>query len=77
MPDLLGVSLSAHDYVNHAFGPESKLSHDHLQRLDRMVADFFNYLDKRIGMDNVLVVLTADHGFRSTLKDQMYQAPTA
>ncbi|MYM72430.1 sulfatase-like hydrolase/transferase [Duganella sp. FT134W] len=66
VPDLLGVSLSAHDYVNHAFGPESKLSHDHLQRLDRMLADFFNYLDKRVGMDNVLVVLTADHGFPNT-----------
>ncbi|CAN7599131.1 alkaline phosphatase family protein [Duganella sp. LjRoot269] len=66
VPDLLGVSLSAHDYVNHAFGPESKLSHDHLQRLDRMLADFFNYLDKRIGMDNVVVVLTADHGFPNT-----------
>lgn len=63
LPDLLGVSLSAHDYVNHANGPESKLSHDHLQRLDRMIAGFFSYLDKRIGMDNVLVVLTADHGF--------------
>jgi arylsulfatase A-like enzyme len=31
-----------------------------------MLADFFNYLDKRIGMDNVLVVLTADHGFPNT-----------
>ncbi|WP_332852062.1 alkaline phosphatase family protein [Duganella sp. S19_KUP01_CR8] len=66
VPDLLGVSLSAHDYVNHAFGPESKLSHDHLQRVDRMLGDFFNYLDKRVGMDNVLVVLTADHGFPNT-----------
>ncbi len=66
VPDLLGVSLSAHDYVNHAFGPESKMSHDHLQRVDRMLADFFNYLDKRVGMDNVLVVLTADHGFPNT-----------
>lgn len=66
VPDLLGVSLSAHDYVNHAFGPESKLSHDHLQRLDRMLAEFFTYLDKRVGMDNVLVVLTADHGFPNT-----------
>jgi predicted AlkP superfamily pyrophosphatase or phosphodiesterase len=66
VPDILGVSLSAHDYVNHAFGPESKLSHDHLQRLDRMVAEFFNYLDKRVGMDNVLVVMTADHGFSNT-----------
>lgn len=77
VPDLLGVSLSAHDYVNHAFGPESKLSHDHLQRLDRMLADFFNYLDKRVGMDNVLVVLTADHGFPNTpefAKTQHYDA---
>ena len=63
VPDLLGVSLSAHDYVNHAFGPESRMSHDHLQRLDRMLAGFFGYLDQRIGMDNVVVVLTADHGF--------------
>jgi hypothetical protein len=61
--DLLGISLSAHDYVNHAFGPESKMSHDHLQRLDRMLAAFFGYLDQRIGMDNIVVVLTADHGF--------------
>ena len=64
--DLLGISLSAHDYVNHAYGPESKMSHDHLQRLDRMLADFFNYLDQKVGMDNVLVVLTADHGFPNT-----------
>lgn len=63
VPDLLGVSLSAHDYVNHAYGPESKMSHDHLQRLDRMLADFFGFLEQKIGMDNVLVVLTADHGF--------------
>ncbi|MES2899214.1 MAG: alkaline phosphatase family protein [Pseudomonadota bacterium] len=63
VPDLLGISLSSHDYVNHSFGPESKMSHDHLQQVDRMLAGFFGFLDKRIGMDNVLVVLTADHGF--------------
>ncbi len=64
--DLLGISLSGHDYVNHAYGPESRMSHDHLQQIDRRIAEFFNYLDKRIGMDNVLVVLTADHGFANT-----------
>lgn len=63
VPDVLGISLSSHDYVNHRFGPESRMSHDHLQRLDRMLANFFTHLDKKIGMDNVLVVLTADHGF--------------
>ncbi|WP_426112599.1 alkaline phosphatase family protein [Massilia sp. PWRC2] len=63
VPDLLGVSLSAHDYVNHKYGPESRMSHDHLQRLDRMLAGFFSFLDSRLGEDNFLVVLTADHGF--------------
>ncbi|WP_423709387.1 alkaline phosphatase family protein [Undibacterium sp. WLX3042] len=63
VPDVLGVSLSSHDYVNHSFGPESRMSHDHLQRLDRLLANFFSYLDKRVGLDNTMVVLTADHGF--------------
>lgn len=66
VPDLLGVSFSAHDLANHGYGPESRISHDHLLRLDRMLANFFSYIDKRIGMDKVLVVLTADHGFPNT-----------
>jgi hypothetical protein len=64
--DILGISLSGHDYVNHAYGPESRMSHDHLQQIDRRIATFFDFLDRRIGMDNVLVVLTADHGFSNT-----------
>jgi predicted AlkP superfamily pyrophosphatase or phosphodiesterase len=64
--DLLAVSLSAHDYINHNFGPESKMSHDHLQRLDRTLAGFFDYLDARVGAGNFLVVLSADHGFPNT-----------
>jgi predicted AlkP superfamily pyrophosphatase or phosphodiesterase len=61
--DILGVSLSTHDYVNHGFGPESRVSQDHLLRVDRAVAGFFDYLDQRIGLENALIVLTADHGF--------------
>ncbi len=61
--DILGVSLSTHDYVNHGFGPESRVSQDHLLRVDRALAAFFDYLDRRIGLDRVLVALTADHGF--------------
>jgi predicted AlkP superfamily pyrophosphatase or phosphodiesterase len=64
--DLLGISLSGHDYVNHAYGPESRMSHDHLQQVDRRIARFFAFLDRRVGLDNVLVVLTADHGFANT-----------
>jgi len=63
VPDLLGVSLSTHDYVNHGFGPESRESHDHMLHLDRSLAGFFGYLDKQVGLDNVLIALTSDHGF--------------
>lgn len=63
VPDLLGISLSTHDYVNHGFGPESRESHDHMLHLDRALAGFFGYLAKRFGPDKVLIALTADHGF--------------
>jgi arylsulfatase A-like enzyme len=62
-PDILSVSLSGHDYVNHAYSAESRLSHDHLLQLDRMLQAFFADLDATVGKDNYLVVLTADHGF--------------
>jgi arylsulfatase A-like enzyme len=35
---------------------------DVVLRLDRQLNDFFNYLDGQIGLKNVIVLLTADHG---------------
>ena len=61
--DILSVSLSGHDYVNHAWGAESRLSQDHFLRLDRMLESFFKDLDRTVGPDNYVAVLTADHGF--------------
>ena len=61
--DILSVSLSTHDYINHAYSPESRLSHDHLLHLDRALEAFFRDLDRMIGKDNYIAVLTADHGF--------------
>lgn len=62
-PDILSVSLSGHDYVNHAYSAESRLSHDHLLQLDRLFQAFFKDLDATVGKDNYIAVLTADHGF--------------
>jgi predicted AlkP superfamily pyrophosphatase or phosphodiesterase len=62
-PDILAVSLSTHDYVNHAYGAESRLSHDHLLQLDRLLQAFFRDLDATVGKDSYVLVLTADHGF--------------
>jgi predicted AlkP superfamily pyrophosphatase or phosphodiesterase len=63
VPDLLAISWTSHDYVNHMFGPESRQSQDHLMRLDRVFAELFDFIDKRIGLENVLITLSADHGF--------------
>jgi len=63
VPDILSVSLSTHDYVNHAYSPDSRLSHDHVLHLDRLLEAFFRDLDRTVGKDNYVLVLTADHGF--------------
>jgi predicted AlkP superfamily pyrophosphatase or phosphodiesterase len=62
-PDLLSISFSTHDYINHSHGPESIQSHDSVLRLDRTLADLFRFVDGWVGMKNTMVVLTADHGF--------------
>jgi len=62
-PDILSVSLSGHDYVNHAWGMESRISHDHLLQLDNLLAAFLRDLDRLVGRDRYLAVVTADHGF--------------
>ena len=62
-PDILAVSLSGHDYVNHSFGAESRISHDHTLQLDQLLQAFFRDLDAMVGKDNYVAVLTADHGF--------------
>ena len=61
-PDLLGVSLSANDLIGHAFGPGSHEVMDVTVRTDRLLERFFSFLDQRVGLDHVVVVLTADHG---------------
>ncbi|MFL6760718.1 alkaline phosphatase family protein [Sphingomonas sp.] len=59
-PDLLAISLSATDYVGHAYGTEGEEMCLQLLELDREVGDFLKLLDSR-GF-NYAVVLTADHG---------------
>lgn len=60
--DLLAVSLSATDAIGHAFGPSSREIHDQVLRLDRYLGWFLDRLFERYGRDQLLIVLTADHG---------------
>lgn len=60
--DYLSISFSSTDYVGHFFGPSSLESEDNLHRLDRTLAKLLAHVDKTVGLDRTLVVLSADHG---------------
>ena len=60
--DLLAVSLSENDYLGHGFGPYSPEVADTTLRTDRYLASFFADLDKLVGLENVWITLSADHG---------------
>ena len=60
--DFIAISISATDYIGHAFGPNSIEIEDVYLRLDRDLADFFKYLDQKIGNGQYLAFLSADHG---------------
>ncbi|MDO9181903.1 MAG: alkaline phosphatase family protein [Bacteriovorax sp.] len=63
-PDLLAISFSSHDYVGHAFGPNSKEIEDMTVSEDRVISTLLNNLKNKIpgGLNDVIVVLSADHG---------------
>lgn len=60
--DYLSVSFSSTDYVGHVFGPSSLEAEDNILRLDRTIADLLGFVDREVGLENTLIVLSADHG---------------
>jgi predicted AlkP superfamily pyrophosphatase or phosphodiesterase len=61
-PDLLAIGFSANDLIGHAYGPDSHEVMDVTVRTDRLLERLFSSLDRQVGLDSVLIVLTADHG---------------
>jgi predicted AlkP superfamily pyrophosphatase or phosphodiesterase len=60
--DLLVISLSANDILGHQVGPDSPQMRGMALELDRSLTDFFDFLRHQIGMANVWMALSADHG---------------
>ncbi len=60
--DYLSISFSSTDYVGHIFGPSSLEGEDNLLQLDRTLADLFAYVDREVGLEHTLIVLSSDHG---------------
>lgn len=59
---LLWVCISSLDKLGHQYGPWSKESIDMIYHLDKEIGDFMQVAENSVGKDNVLFVLTSDHG---------------
>ena len=60
--DFLCLSFSVNDSIGHDYGPDSHEVMDITLRTDRLLADFFKFLDARIGLKNCTIILAGDHG---------------
>jgi predicted AlkP superfamily pyrophosphatase or phosphodiesterase len=60
--DLLTVSFSSNDSVGHAVGPDAPEVRDMAIRTDQQLAKLFTAIDQQVGLRNVVIVLSADHG---------------
>jgi predicted AlkP superfamily pyrophosphatase or phosphodiesterase len=60
--DLLTISLSPNDILGHRVGPDSPEMAQMALDLDHELADFFNFLGHQVGLADVWIALSADHG---------------
>lgn len=60
--DYLPISFSSTDYIGHVFGASSLETEDNLLRVDKLLSELFAFIDKQIGLDKTLIVLSSDHG---------------
>jgi Uncharacterized proteins of the AP superfamily len=71
--DLLAISLSATDAVNHRLGPDSREAHDQVLRTDKLIGVLIDSLYRLRDSSRVIVVLAADHGF-TTIPELAYDS---
>jgi Type I phosphodiesterase / nucleotide pyrophosphatase len=60
--DEITISLSANDIEGHTFGPDSPQEKRMVLSLDHDLDAFFSWIDQTIGLKNVWLALSADHG---------------
>ncbi len=60
--DFLSLALGSTDAIGHWFGPRSLEQLDNLLKLDRELGRFLEVLDRAVGRQNYVLVLSADHG---------------
>lgn len=64
--DMMTISVSSTDINGHAFGPDDPSQRALIVQSDAALDTFFNFLDKTVGLSNVMVAMTGDHGVAPT-----------
>ncbi len=62
VPDMITISISSTDINGHAFGPDDPSQKALVVASDRVLDSFFTYLDQTVGLANVVVAMSGDHG---------------
>jgi hypothetical protein len=60
--DLLTLSISSTDINGHAFGPDDPSQEALIVGSDPWLDAFFTYLDETVGLKNIVIAMTGDHG---------------
>jgi hypothetical protein len=60
--DLLTISLSANDILGHQVGPDTPQMREMAIELDHSLAEFITFLGHQVGLANIWMALSADHG---------------
>lgn len=75
--DIFCLSISATDYCGHTFGPDSREVQEMYVQVDKMVADWIDFLDEAVGRKNYTLVITSDHGVAPVPEYTRYKNPSA
>jgi predicted AlkP superfamily pyrophosphatase or phosphodiesterase len=76
-PDLLCIGYSSTDYVGHGYGPNSREILEIVVQFDRVLAEMITYLDRKFGLENVIIAVTSDHGVTAIPEYIRSQYPSA
>jgi arylsulfatase A-like enzyme len=60
--DLFAVGFSSSDVIGHTYGMDSQEEMDEYLRLDLTLGRLLAEVDRRVGLDRVIIGLSADHG---------------
>ena len=66
--DLLSISISSTDITGHFWGPDAPEQETMILTADKELNDFFAFLGRQVGLANLWIVLSADHGINPTVE---------